>query len=119
PRRRFLRCAVDGIFAHPADKFINRDWLKLALDANEIELAKNQTVILDGREGRFIDEDVRTVIFVEPFQARGEIHGVAEGGVAITQRGAHVADARHAGVHAYPDVEVWLAFGFPYFLQFA
>ena len=48
------------------------------------------------------------VLLVEPFQARGEVHRIAHGGVAVAQLRAHVADGSHTGVEPDADVEIWL-----------
>ncbi len=92
---------------------------KFAFDANEIEFAKGEAGILCGAIGALVGKNVRAVIFIQTFEARREIYGVAERRVAVTQCGAHVADAGDSGVEADADVEMRLAFGFPLFLQLA
>src|SRR6266446_1691023 len=115
----FVRGAVNRVFGGAADEFVDGNRLELAFYADEIEFAKDETVILGCGIRGFVDQDVRAVIFIQPFQARGEIHGVAEGGVAVAERGAHVADAGHAGVQPNANVEMRLAFGFPFLLHLA
>src|SRR5712691_6569611 len=58
----FVRGAVSGIFRSAADEFVNGYRLELALGG--------------GIRG-FVDDDVRAVVFIQSFQARGEIHSVA------------------------------------------
>src|SRR6266436_6246079 len=113
----FVRGAVSGIFRSAADEFVNGYRLELALDADEIELAEKEAVALGGGIRGFVDDDMRAVVFIQSFQARGEIHSVAEGRVAVAKRGAHVADAGHAGIQADADVEMRLAFSFPFLLH--
>src|SRR6266568_7551776 len=87
-RSHFFRSAIDGIFAGAADKLADGYRLELALDANQVQFAKHEAAVLRFLVGGFIDDDVRAVVFVEPFEARGEVHGVAERRVAVTQRRA-------------------------------
>src|SRR6266403_2008355 len=115
----FVRGAVNRVFGGAADEFVDGNRLELAFYADEIEFAKDETVILGCGIRGFVDQDVRAVIFIQTFQARGEIHGVAESGVAVAQRGAHVADAGYAGVQTYANVETRFALGFPFLLHFA
>src|SRR5882762_2172549 len=115
----FARGAVNRVFSGAADEFVNGNRLEFAFHADEIEFAEDVAIVLGGGIRGFVDQDVRAVIFIQPFQARGEIHGVAESGVAVTERRAHVADAGHAGVQADADVEMRLAFGFPFLLHVA
>ena len=62
---------------------------------------------------------MRAVVFVQPFQPGGQIHGIAERRIPITQRRTHVAHAGHAGVQADADIEMRLSFRRPLFLQLA
>src|SRR6202140_3131980 len=89
----FVRGAVNRVFGGAADEFVDGNRLELAFHADEIEFAKDETVVLGGRIRGFVDQDVRAVILIQPFQARGGIHGVAESSVAAAERRPHVADA--------------------------
>src|SRR5713226_6562606 len=113
----FVGGAVDAWFADAANELIDGNRLKLANYADKIQLAKEEPAVADSGVSGFVDENVCAVVFVECFEARGKIHSITEGGVAIAQRGAHVADAGHAGVEADADVQMRLAFGLPFFLH--
>src|SRR5207253_9413669 len=80
----------------------------LALDSEQVEFPEDQAGVARGRIGGLADQNVGAVLLVEPFQARGEVHRIAHGGVAVAQLRAHVADGSHTGVEPNADVELWL-----------
>ena len=81
-------CAVepDG-----AEQFVHLHPLLLSFDGHPVQQA--ETVCPAGLlHDRFAGDDRRSVLFIQPFQTRGEIHAVAQGGVAKTIGRAEVAD---------------------------
>ena len=64
----FVWGAINRVFRGAANEFVDGHWLKLALHADEVKFAKDVTIFLGGRIGGFVNQDMRAVVFVQPFQ---------------------------------------------------
>src|ERR1700674_2432709 len=117
-RAHLIGSAVDAGLAGAADELVDDNRLQLAFDADQVPRATHKAVGPNRGVSRFIDQNMSPVVFVEAFEARGQIHSIPEGGVAVAQYRAHVADAGHAGVQTDADVEARLPLGFPLLLHF-
>src|SRR6266700_3418593 len=84
----------------------NREYpyrLVAALDADQIELGER--LIRYEQRRRFAEDEIEAIGLAGPFQARGQVHGVAQHRVLHALVRAHIADAALAGVDADTDAD--------------
>src|SRR6201984_553650 len=64
---------VGGKIGRGGHQFVDDDGLQLAFHADEIEFAKNEAGIFRCEVGRFVDQDVGAVVFIQGFEPRSKI----------------------------------------------
>ena len=75
-----------------------------SLDAHVVKLA-NQNAGGQLAERGLADNNFRAILFVDAFKPRGEIHGVADGGIFEALHRADIADHRMTGIDADADAD--------------
>src|SRR6266849_67632 len=66
-----VRCAINPQFRFASDELVDGYGLEFAFDTHQVEFTKNETAGLGRIIRRFVYDDMRAVVLIKAFEARG------------------------------------------------